>query len=143
LVDFQRIGALQQLGRSEEARALLDAWQPDNPIDISRWGRMASHVDGANADAHLARAKAAIDLIQDDRERAAQSANLVIATAVVRRHELWPGLAALTIARAELGHFYTPPTPPARNPWRSMQKVGAAYGLFLTLTVLSMIWLIR
>ena len=104
---------------------------------------MASRVDVANAAAHLASAKATIETIQDDRERAGQRANLVVDSARVRRNEMWPGLDALTKARAEIGGFYTRPALPTRSLRRAIQITGAFFGFTLTVVVLCVIWLLN
>jgi hypothetical protein len=127
---FQRIGALHQLGRDDEARALIDSWRPSELSDTVRRERIAAIVGGGDGDgdSHLERARAAVELIQDEAERCAQRANLLIDAARVRGHEMWPGLDALTAARAELGRFYTPSAPPAKNPRRVIRGLGLSLG---------------
>ena len=113
---FQRIGALRQLGRDDEARALLDSWHPAEVIETVRRERLAALLGGSDADSHLNLARAAVELIQDERERSVQNANLLLDAARVRRHEMWPGLDALSRARAELGRFYTSSPSPMKKP---------------------------
>ena len=112
---FLRILALSGLGRADEARALLDAWQPTDPVDVSRRERLAAKIDLDHADEHLARAAAAIATISDPKERVSQHATLVLDAARVRRHETWAGLDALAAGRAELGSFYSSPHPLAKR----------------------------
>jgi hypothetical protein len=113
---FQRIGALHLLGRDEEAKVLLDSWNPAELIETVRRERMSALVDRADAASHLDRARAAVELIEDEEERSVQRANLIIDAARVRRQDNWPGLDALAGARRELGRFYTPSPPPAKKP---------------------------
>jgi hypothetical protein len=140
---FQRVAALDALGRSAEAQAEIDSWTPADPIWACRRERLASHVHADSAEAHLSQAEVALQRIVDPVEQAAQRAMLTVEVARSQRHDMWPGLRALSIARRQIRSFSLAPRPELERPTRRLflgalaigSLIGAC-GLFVTETTL-------
>ena len=136
---FFRIGALAQLGQTEQAMAALEAWRPNNPLDQCRRERLASRVDRESGQAHLRLAEDALSGIADPARKAAQRALLLLDTARFNRDTMWAGLSALAAARAELGPYYRLSQPPKKSPayrqWSSAAGGGLTFGALSLWTI--------